>query len=203
VTTYGATVIQPPNGSDRGFSATVATDTGAANDAAGLYGHFGGALAISSAAPAGVRGDSASRVGVYGLTDTGFGVAGGAGSGVGVQGYAGAAGIGLQAVNLDGGTALDINNGSIKVSGGVRAAFVATIPAGSLCTDPFNHPLLNDDPNALVFVTPQVSVSDYRGYAGAAMYAPSLGRWYICHAGVGDPGSPYVPLRMAVLVIKQ
>jgi hypothetical protein len=194
LTTYGSIVAQPPNGFDRGFSAAVATDTGAPNDAAGLYGRFGGALAISSAAPAGVRGDSATRVGVYGLTDSGFGVAGGASSGVGVQGYAGATGIALQAVNLDGGTALEVRNGAIRVSGDVRAAFRVTVPgtgggAQFACTG-VSHPLLDSDPAALVFVTPHFTGSAYARYEALASV------WSVC-------GNSFSANQVSLLVIKQ
>jgi hypothetical protein len=195
VTTYGAMVTQPPNASDRGFSATVTADTGAPNDAAALYGHFGGALALTAAAPAGVRGDSASNVGVYGLTDTGYAVVGGAGTGIGVQGYAasGAHSIAVQAVHLAGGTALDIRNGALMASGTVRTAFAATIPANAACLL-HSHPLLDGDPSVLLFLTPQVA-----GITASAQYNPNQGRWYIC----SNSAPLSTPLPVAVLVIKQ
>lgn len=193
LTAYGSAVIQPPNGPDRGFSATVATDTGAAHDAAGVYGHFGGALTITSAAAAGVRGDSATRVGVYGLSDTGFGVAGGAGSGVGVQGYADAGGIAVQAVNLGGGTALEVRDGAIRVSGVMRTAFRVAAPAGPgpsgswFCTA-LAHPLLDSD--ALVYVSPHFLAT---AVARPDPFIPRL--WELCHTGAGG--------QVSVLVIKQ
>jgi hypothetical protein len=193
VVTYGSTVVQPPGGTDRGLSATVATDTGTANDAAGLYGRFGAPIALQSPAPAGVHGDSAARVGVMGLTDTGHGVVGGAGTGVGVQGYAssGANSIAMQAVHLDGGTALEIRNGTIKVSGDVRTAFIVTLPsAGCHLVD---HPLLNGDPNALVFVT-----AKRESYYSAANWASFYDRWGICAIGASTGPTPVM-----VLVVKQ
>ncbi len=191
VASYGSIVAQPPGGADRGLSATVTTDTGIPNDAAGLFGRFGGALALGSPAPAGVHGESAANVGVLGLTDTGFGVTGGADTGVGVQGYATAGfnSIAVQAMHLNGGTALDIYNGSIKVSGGVRAAFTANVEAGS-CSE-ISHPLLDDDPTALVFVTPRLA-----SFSGSAEYGTN--RWFVCTNG---PISS-TPVLVSVLVIK-
>jgi hypothetical protein len=201
VITYGSTVAQPPGGSDKGFSATVTTDTGTSNDAAGLYGRFGGELASISPAPAGVRGDSTANVGVMGLTDTGFAVVGGAGTGTGVQGYAtsGANSIAVQAVHVSGGTALEINNGAIKVAGAVRAAFRVTIPAGGMpgisfvCTH-INHPLLNFDPDAIVLAT-----AHYFGTGTLTAVLDTfdpLGRWQFC-------GQSQFGGQASVLVIKQ
>ncbi len=198
--TYGSIVAQPAGGADRGVSATVTADTGTPNDAAGLYGRFGGPLALTSPAPAGVHGASPANVGVMGLTDTGFGTVGGADTGVGVQGYAtgGANSIAVQAVHLNGGTALNIHNGTIKMSGGVRSAFTFTVPsigASSNCWA-IAHPLLTNDPNALVFVTsqtvgkPALSVSYFSGVSG----------WLVCTTtGILFTGGD----KLSVLVIKQ
>ncbi len=58
---------------------------------------------------------------------------------------------------VSGGTALEINNGTIKVSGTVRAAFrwasLRRRASGGVCSI-VSHPLLNGDPDALVLVTP-------------------------------------------------
>jgi hypothetical protein len=201
---YGSVLTQPSGASDRGLSVTVASDTGTPNDAAGVYGRFGAPIApLESAAPAGVRGDSGANVGVYGLSATGFGVAGGAQTGVGVQGYAlgGAGSIGVQAVHGAGGTALEINNGTIKVAGDVRAAFTLPGPflggaggGNSVCTQ-VDHPLLNGDPYALLFLTSQSSGGGlsvkFAALSGGAPY------WAICNAGLTIAGA------VNVLVIKQ
>ena len=172
---YGSTVAQPPGGTDRGLSATVATDTGTPDDAAALFGRFGGALALASPASAGVHGESSASVGVLGLTDTGLGVVGGAGTGVGVQGYAtdGPDSIAMQAFHLNGGTALDVRNGALMVSGAVRSAFRVTIPTGFNCIT-IDHPLLNNDPEALLFVTPEES------FEGSASYGLGSLKWSVC-----------------------
>jgi hypothetical protein len=117
-----------------------------------------------------------------------------------VQGYAeGTGSVGVHAVHAGGGTALDINNGSIKVSGGVRAAFVTTLPLPGNCQLQ-DHPLLNGDPNALVFVTVQGTLTDWIGFSASTLYAPPTGGWFICMDGAYVPSTP---LRVHVLVIKQ
>ena len=138
--------MQPPGGGDRALSATVAMDTGAPNDAAAIYGRYGVPLAPGLEGPAGVRGESADTAGVFGRSDSSIGVVGGSNGGIGVQGHAVAAtGVGVQAHHVAGGTALEINNGAIKVGGGVRAAFRVAVAGGSNCVFP-DHPLLKNDP---------------------------------------------------------
>ena len=102
--------------------------------------------------------------------------------------------MGVQAHHVAGGTALEINNGSVRVGGTVRAAFVVTVPANGSCVTP-SHPLLDNDPTAILFVTP-LTLSGW----GAAHYSlVEPGRWSICKA------NPLIssPSPMAVLVIKQ
>ncbi len=192
-TPFGTVLTQPPGGIDRALSATVGTDTGTANDAAAIYGRFGEALPPGLEASAGLRGESATSVGVYGRTVSGFGVIGGAQTGYGVQGHGVTAGAtGVQAHNVAGGTALEINNGAIRVAGAVRPAFRTTLPPLASTTSwaciPANHPLLpNDDANALVFITPH--------YLGSAIALRLGSEWHLCGNGEGGPAS--------VLVIKQ
>jgi hypothetical protein len=195
---YGATVVQPAGGADRGLSVAVGTDTGVVGDAAALYGRFGAPLPPGIEGAAGVRGESAATAGVFGRSATGIGVVGGANTGIGVQGHAVAAsGIGMQAHHLEGGTAFEINNGSIKVAGAVRAAFRVTLPGGGVPGNTFacthvSHPLLDFDPTALVLVTPH-----FNGNAIAKFdTGDPPGRWEFCgQNAVGGPAS--------VLVIKQ
>ena len=200
VVTYGTTVDQPPGSADRGLSVRVSTDTGAASDAAAIFGQFGSSTGFPTPGSAGVRGDSAEVAGVMGTTNSGWGVVGVAGSdGTGVQGYAqGTNSVGVRAIHAQGGTALEINNGAIKVSGGVRAAFRVNVLAGGtaggtwVCTG-VNHPLLNNDPNALVLVTPH-----YPGYTMMEVFQfpfspPS---WVVC-------GQSQFGGQATVLVIKQ
>jgi hypothetical protein len=97
-------------------------------------------------------------------------------------------------VHAGGGTALDINNGSIKVSGAVRAAFVYQNAVTQLCA-PIDHPLLNGDPNAMVFVT----TKNGRGTAASVVYDLVPSQWSICMGG----DLVYQGERYNVLVIKQ
>jgi hypothetical protein len=192
---FGSVVTQPAGASDRGLSVTVATDTDTPNDAAAVYGRFGAPMTLTPAAPAGVRGESTANVGVYGLSDSGFGVAGGAQTGVGVQGYSDSTGIAVQAVNVAGGTALEINNGTLKVAGAVRTAFTVPGPfaGGNSCKGVLN-PLIDGDPQAMLFVTSQ------DGGGGLSVDFINLGGgpiWFICNAGATIQGA------VNVLVIKQ
>jgi hypothetical protein len=196
---YGATLQQPASGADRGLSVTVGTDTGTAGDAAAVFGQFGGSTGFTAPGSAGVRGDSAELIGVMGTTNSGWGVVGGAGAdGIAVQGYAeGANSVGVHAVHAAGGTALDVNNGAIKVSGAVRPAFVWTVPPAdhlSSCTN-IDHPLTNGDPNAILFVTYRsIDVSKYFtvGYRG------DIQQWRACTGVAMGAGN-----QLGVLVIKQ
>ena len=177
----GSSVAQPPGGTDRGLSATVTTDSGAPNDAAGLYGRFGAPLPPGLEGPAGVRGESAASAGVFGRSDSAIGVVGGANGGIGVQGHAVAAsGVGIQAHHVNGGTALEINNGTIR--GRHRPVCVhrhcfrdQTNARG------IDLPILRGNPNALVFVTPKRF-----GYTVSAGYDTTFTpQWIICVAATG------------------
>ncbi len=147
----GLTIVTTPGGTPTHVDATilVSTVSGTWRDASGTTGDWtlrpgpssGGTPrpamrpVFAQGLSAGVRGDSAADVGVYGLTDAGFGVAGGAQTGGGVQGY-GVAGesIGVQAVSVGGGAALNIHNGALTVSGVVRTAFIQTWPVPNYCS---------------------------------------------------------------------
>lgn len=193
VVPYGSTIVQPPTGlGNYGLVVSMNNDPDQQGDAAAVYGLYGGDSGFTAPGSAGVRGDSFGAVGVMGTTASGWGVVGGARSyGIGVQGYAeGGESVGVHAVHASGGTALDINNGAIKVSGAVRSAFVWTITTLGSCNQ-IDHPLLNGDPNALVFVAA-------RSY-GAPAVEPDFfnGRWSVC-ASLLSPGE-----QISVLVIKQ
>lgn len=191
---YGAVLTQPNGGADRGLSATVASDTGTPNDAAGIYGRFGAPLPPGIEGNAGIRGESDANAGVYGRTTSGFGVVGGAHTGIGVQGHGVTGGsIGVQAHHVAGGTALEINNGALRVGGAVRTAFVVTVNGDPTCMG-LDHPLLNNDPDAIVFV------------AGKDTYTPLVTfynrynfDWHVCAA----TGFMAAGTRVSVLVIKQ
>ncbi len=193
-TPFGIVLAQPPGGGDRALSATVATDTGTPNDAAAIYGRYGVPLAPGLEGPAGVRGESDANAGVYGRTASGIGVVGGAHNGIGVQGHGIAAGsIGVQAHHVGGGTALEINNGGIKVAGPVRAAFEhsETQPVNCSLID---HPLTNGDGNALVF-----AIARAQPIATFVQWFQGPSRWAICSVS----GASIAGVEFNVLVIKQ
>ena len=130
---------------------------------------------------------------VFGRSDSSIGVVGGSNGGIGVQGHAVAAtGVGVQAHHVAGGTALEINNGAIKVGGGVRAAFRVAVAGGSNCVFP-DHPLLKNDPQALVFVSPTEVFNE-----AFALYSSIAGQWVICFSAVSASQR-----NVSVLVIQQ
>jgi hypothetical protein len=96
-----------------------------------------------------------------------------------------------------GGTSLLIDGGSIKVAGaGINtqtAVFRHRVTAstitnciGSVCkSSRLDHPMLNGNPNAMVFVTEKVTNYDslYRTVPVATMYQPAESRWHIWAQG--------------------
>jgi len=123
----------------------------------------------------GVAGTSASGSGVAGRSTSGTGVIGESATGAGVQGVNGVKrgklGTEDAAVVADAGTqtatALQIERGAIRIKGAgvgsTTAAFVHVVTEGNLVEDPLkldpgmtiiNHPLCNNDPNAILIVTP-------------------------------------------------
>lgn len=115
----------------------------------------------------GVEGNSKNGTGVYGSSDTGGGVVGFSSSGPAVKAISGAAG----------GTALELD-GAIKVSGTVRPAFVHTATSSASYITCIDHPLTNDDPNAIVtFVHSWTSL--YYTKPFAIYYSTSGNKWCI------------------------
>jgi hypothetical protein len=169
---FGATLVQPENGPDRGFNVVVTTDTGdTGGDAAALFGQFGEGSGFDQPGNAALRGDSAADIGALGTSRTGSGVRGLTDGGVGVEGHA-ENGIGVRASHGRGGTALEIANGSLRVSGSIRPAFIHTTGGSgtggdSSCID---HPLTNDDPDAILLVTHR--------WGGSGVNVPTVGVYY-------------------------
>ncbi len=140
----------------------------------------------------GVNGASVSSAGVSGFSSTGDGVAGFAGSGTGVMAYS------------NSGTALELGNGPILVSGfqNRRPLFFHTTAPGNIVghVSTLDHPLLNGNPNAAVFVMHQF-------VAGATVLNPHpIGVWYdtgLTRWRIFNEDSAAMPsgLRVAVLVV--
>lgn len=158
----------------------------------------------------GVAGSSTSGVGVGGITFTGDAVYGqSVDSGTGVHARS-ATGIGLLTETASGSTALEIRTGSIKVSGSIRPAFQHTATSGAGGNIVGNltrldHPLLNGDPNALVFVEHVYQSPGANVYVPGGVgvyYDVSVGRWTIFRDDASLPAMP-AGARFNVLVVKQ
>jgi hypothetical protein len=132
------------------------------------------------------------------LTDFAVGVVGstGSGQGAGVAGYAGAnngtasgvfgysystnegaAGVRAEYAGSGVGTALEIKNGTIRMTGAVRPAFIHTATVNDFisCID---NPMTNNDPNAIVTFSHVISGSNYSVPFGI-LYNGSDPRWCI------------------------
>jgi hypothetical protein len=171
---------------------------------------------------AGVRGvnfgTGANGIGVVGYQGgSGWGVYGETPSGIGVYGTS-AAGTGVLASHsgVATGTALEVNNGAIKVSGATRTAFTftgtaqivydgSTFPQSGI---PIDHPLCNGDPNAIVFVTQLGGFvsGPFSGYFPDdahpvyIAYVTEISKWCIFNT---DGGTLPSSAAFNVLVIKQ
>lgn len=181
-----------------GLRAQSASPQGGASNFAAVYGEN-----INSSAT-----DFA--VGVVGATGSGqgAGVAGYAGSGngtaAGVFGYsystnAGAAGVRAEFAGSGVGTALELKNGAIRVTGAVRPAFIHTATGGSngSCID---NPLINGDPNAIVTFSHVWTSVDYVGSFGI-VYDNVGSRWCIIQE---DPAVLIASgTKFSVIVFKQ
>jgi hypothetical protein len=199
---FGAALVQPEGGPDRGLNVIVTTDTGdVGDDAAAVFGQFGAASGFDRPGNAGLRGDSATDTGAMGTSRSGTGVRGLTDQGVGVEGHA-EAGTGVRASHGRGGTALEIANGAVRVSGSLRPAFVHESRSGntggdSTCID---HPLTNGEPEAMVLVTHRWGGSGINIPAVGVFYEPQSRRWCIFTEG-GSSMPLGIPFN--VLVITQ
>jgi len=204
--TYGSLLVQPAGAGDRGLSVRTNSDPGPiTGDAAAVYGQWGGGSGWGSPGSAGVRGDSGSGAGVVGTTSTGAGVVGLAGAGLGVSAYA-ESGTALLARTNTGTTAVQIDNGAFKVSGTVRPVFRHIAGAGNITANVtrLDHPLLNGDPNALVFVEHLYQPAPGNVYVpgGVGVYYDAVAdRWTIFRENPLDTMPSGA--RFNVLVVKQ
>ncbi|RYU95145.1 DUF7452 domain-containing protein [Emticicia agri] len=192
----------------RGSSASITHGSSAISGVTGVYGLITTASAGDNSA--GVRGinngtgfssvgvigyQAGSGRGVYGETPSGFGVYGFASepdhAGVGVKGATlGNYGAGVEAAysGTGVGTALQIDNGTIKVSGSNRAAFVHTATVankiGTNSTD-IDNPMCNGDPNCLVFITQRLNPEGliYNNSPVGVFYNSNRGKWVIFNEG--------------------
>jgi hypothetical protein len=199
---FGASLVQPEGGPDRGFNVVVNSDTGDVDgDAAALFGQFGDGSGFERPGNAALRGDSATDTGALGTSRSGAGVRGLTDGGVGVEGHA-ESGIGVRAAHGRGGTALEIANGALRVSGSLRPAFVHESGGGNTSGDStcIDHPLTNNQPEAMVLVTHRWGGSGVNVPTVGVFYEPGSRRWCIFTEG-GSSMPMGVPFN--VLVITQ
>jgi len=111
-----------------------------------------------------------------------------------------------QYVGTPPGTALELQNGALKVSGPNPTAFVHVATAGNTGTyiTTITNPLTDGDPNALLFVThtynpPEAPDGHYLASAFSVWYDPSAEKWTIYI----DDGSSILGNAFNVLVVKR
>lgn len=211
---WGSTLVGPSGlaGDQRGFMVTIPTPAPGARGGA-LVGTWGND-------PPSPDGDD--RAGVLGLSRSAEGVIGKSGSGIGVLGTSesGAAlygssmtGSGMQASSDLGtairafsgaGAALELQSGPIKVSGsaGRRPVFAHTTTPANITANAstIDHPLLNGNATAVVFIThayvPGATVLN--PHPVAVYYDAALARWRVLNEdGAAMPAN----VRFSVLVV--
>lgn len=170
----------------------------------------GGVLGRGTSGP-GTVGRSETGIGVYGISQGGSGpstgVEGDSGTGIGVRGNANAAGgTGVMASGHGtGSTALQIDNGPLKVSGANPTALTVIAPTLAAQTwFYFDNPLTNGDPNAIIIVTANVTpggaAAIYDAHPVGVFYDPSSTKWIITNVdGAGMPSHA----AFNVLIIKK
>ena len=160
---------------------------------------------VNAGAGAGVQGESTFA--------TGTGVLGSATGATGAGGrFSGATGARATGVGV-GATALEIENGAIKVSGVTKPAFVHKATAANSATNytVIDNPLTNGDPNAILIITRNYNPGGGAGvphtavvgvqYLGALAPAAFQNKWAIFNE---DGNTPIVAnTAFNVLVIKQ
>ena len=168
-------------------TSTSATNKGVYGRSVSPSGH--GVFGEDLSGGVGVGGYSNSNSGVYGQSTTGPGVYGYASNGVGVRAQGGGPTK----------TALEVSNGAIKVTGaGLNTSTAVYIHevhqsggSANVCNDPtfgfgysyLNHPMLNNNPDAILFVTGTRE-------AVVVNYAPPgcpAGRWVVTKPGYNMP----------------
>lgn len=209
----------------RGSSASITNGTGAISGVTGVFGYI--ATSSAGAHSAGVRGinngggfnsagvtgyQAGSGYGVYGETPSGFGVYGRSTepdhAGVGVRGEAHGFGAGVEARYSGSGvgTALQIINGSIKLSGNNRAAFVHTATLANkigVNSTEIDNVMCNNDPDCFLFVTQKLNpdaLSAYNNSPVGVAYNAAKNKWTIFNE---NSASITTNAQFNILVIKQ
>jgi hypothetical protein len=101
----------------------------------------------------------------------------------GVEGRS-TSGIGVMAAGADNtsapNTALEIYGGKLFVGGSVKPAFIFTVVVVSGACTPMTSPLFNNDPNAMIFVTPRQTTTTVPATDVRVLY--NTGIWSLCSA---------------------
>ena len=99
------------------------------------------------------------------------------------------------------GTALAIDGGAIRVKGAgantATAVFVHQCTSGNVVSSPggntitvIDHPMCNNNPNAILFVTPRINLNNFTGYYTyedfAIAYSSSRNRWVLLNTSILD-----------------
>ena len=178
------------------------TDTGGAlGDSAAVFGQFGDASGWFSPGSAGVRGDSAAESGVVGTTGSGEGVVGIASSGIGVYGSVRRRTRRLRPHQRR----RDRARGQQRRHQGERrghARIRAHHDRGQYrpTTTRIDHPLTDNDPNAILFVTHDYGASGpYHNSPVGVWY--DAGKWHIYNENTAFPMT--AGRRFNILVIKR
>ena len=220
--TWGVQLDAPPGSTTAGFVVTTPTSAGFDPPAIGVA--FGTPASLSPPRTAGIMSSTQDGIAIAGLSDTLIGVLGQSQSGAGVGGVSftgpGATGASLSGVGVHGqtsfgtavlaevlsggGAALDLRNGALRVSGATRPVFQHTTTAGNTSghVTTLDHPLLNDDPNAMVFITHAYVVGALVNdpHEKSVWYDTAIERWRVFH---DDNAAMPLNLRLNVLVVKQ
>jgi hypothetical protein len=208
------TVLSGPGGltgSQRGLTVNLPAP-GAGAGGGAVVGVWGEAVTLDPDDRGGVLGMSRTGDGVIGRSESGFGVSGNSASATGVNGFsssgigvAGFAGSGTAVVAYsNSGTALDLGNGPILVSGSQnrRPLFFHTTAPGNIAAhvSTLDHPLLNGNPNAAVFVMHQFvpGATVLNPHALGVWYDTGIARWRLFNE---DAAAMPAGLRVAVLAI--
>jgi hypothetical protein len=174
-----------------GYGGRFASTSGTGAYVTGANGTYSVGTATNGVGLWGVADSGSGAYGVYGTSSSGAGVVGSTTTGTALRGNG----------NGSSTTALEVNNGGIKVTGAgantSTPAFRAVVTAGNRCagTDLYiDNPYSNNDPNAILIVTTYQYEEMYIAYSPPGCPA---GKWVIA-----QPQGMSVGDSFSVLVVK-
>ncbi len=175
------TLIQAPAG-PAGQGLTVVRATADAFTPPAIAVQFGPPSSISVLGGAGVFASSQSGPAIFGLSDSSLAVGGLTLTGVGLAGSTVGTGTGVRATGNGAlGTALDVSDGALRVSRSTRTAFQHTAIVANISghATTIDHPLINGDQNAMLFITHvyNAGATVYEPNPTSVWYDPSISRW--------------------------